>query len=298
MRRNWIKLYVDQCLRGTMMDEMEDPAERFLWFAFLLLAGDSPYEGKIALTEDMGYSDEQLGSILKCEPSLIKRAKKVMIKYDKIKILNNNIIQIVNWKKYQSEYQRQKPYRSEDGQKLLRKVTTKGDRQIEIRKERDREIDIDRDLEEDKEILNLLSKVKNYPFNKEEDSKFIKELKVEFPEIDVLEKVKQITLNWFNFPLKKKSRPRVQIRRWVSNEEKWQKEGEVEKKVGESMHTPSKKEDDYAKARAIKMKQLQEKYQPEINKAMKAKNSDWMDEIDNKIKEEIAEFSHKYKEKK
>ena len=126
MRRNWIKIYIDQCLRGTMMDEMKDPAERFVWFGFLLLAGDSAYEGRIALTEDMGYSDEQLGAMLKCDAVLIKKAKKKMIKYEKIKILKNNIIQILNWSKYQSEYQRQKPYRSDDGQKLLRKVTTKG----------------------------------------------------------------------------------------------------------------------------------------------------------------------------
>lgn len=234
MRRNWIKLYVDQCLRGTMMDEMKDPGERFLWFAFLLLAGDSPYEGKIALTEDMGYSDEQLGSMLKCDSMLIKRAKRVMVKYDKIRILKNNIIQIVNWEKYQSEYQRQKPYRSIDGQKLLRKVTTEGDlqkeKEMEIRIEGDR----DRDLEEDKKILTLLSKVKNYPFNKEKDLEFIQGLKVEFPDVDVLEKIKQITINWLKFPLLKKSRPRVQIRRWVTNEQRWQKEGDASRGVGKS----------------------------------------------------------------
>jgi len=27
VRRNWIKIYVDQSLRGTMMEEMKDPAE-------------------------------------------------------------------------------------------------------------------------------------------------------------------------------------------------------------------------------------------------------------------------------
>jgi len=124
------------------MDEMQDPAERFVWFGILLLAGDSAYEGKIALTENMGYSDEQLGSMLKCDPILIKRAKKIMVKYDKIKILDNNIIQIVNWKRYQSEYQRQKPYRSADGQRLLRRVTTKGD-------DIEGEGDIDRDIEEE-----------------------------------------------------------------------------------------------------------------------------------------------------
>ena len=220
-----------------MMDEMKDPGERFVWFGFLLLAGDSAYEGKITLTEDMGYSDEQLGSMLKCDPILIKRAKKVMVKFDKIKILDNNIIQIVNWKKYQSEYQRQKPYRSEDGQKLLRKVTTQDDNEkllIDREGEEDRDIDRDIDLEEDKEILILLSKVKNYPFDKERDLELIKGLKVEFPDVDVLEKAKQITLNWLNFPLLKKSRPRVQIRRWVSNEYKWQKEGDKSKEVGKS----------------------------------------------------------------
>ena len=296
MRRNWIKIYIDQCLRGTMMDEMKDPAERFVWFGFLLLAGDSAYEGRIALTEDMGYSDEQLGAMLKCDASLIKKAKKKMIKFKKIEILKNNIIQILNWSKYQSEYQRQKPYRSEDGQKLLRKVTAEGDSQKEIREEEERDLDIDRDLKEDTEIINLLSKVKNYPFNEEKDLGFIKALKTEFPDVDILEKIKQVTLNWLKFPLTKKSRPRVQIRRWVTNEQKWQKEGVQEKRVGESTHIPSREEDGYVKARAVKMKELQEKHQAEIDKATKAHASDWLDEIDNKIKEEIAEFSRGYKE--
>lgn len=153
MRRNWIKLYVDQCLRGTMMDEMKDPGERFLWFAFLLLAGDSPYEGKIALTEEMGYSDEQIGSLLKCEPGIVTKAKKIMVKYDKIKILENNVIQIVNWKKYQSEYQRQKIYRGDkkegvttesDNPKLQTKVTPKGDEQDRDRDKK--EIRIEEDI--------------------------------------------------------------------------------------------------------------------------------------------------------
>ena len=146
------------------------------------------------------------------------------------------------------------------------------------------------------ETLIFLSKVKNYPYNAEKDLEFIKSLKVDFPDVDVIEKITQIMLNWLNFPLSKKSRPRVQIRRWVTNESKWQKEGQQEKRVGASTHVSSKKEDDYDKARAIKMKEIQEKHQTEIDKATKAHASDWLDEIDNKIKEEIAEFSRNYKE--
>ncbi len=112
------------------------------------------------------------------------------------------------------------------------KFPTKGhdDRQKDTKRRREKSrIDKNR---EDKEILNLLSKVKNYPLNKEKDLEFIKELKVEFPDVAILEKVKQICANWLDRPLLKKSRPRVQIRRWVSNEQKWQQEGDKERKVG------------------------------------------------------------------
>ena len=146
-------------------------------------------------------------------------------------------------------------------------------------------------------ILNLLSKVKDYPFNDERDRKFIEALITEFPDLDALEEIKKKCAWWLSNPLLKKSNPHLQIRNWFINARKYLKEGDKGKKVGESTHIPSKLEDDYAKARTIKMKELQEKYQTEIDKAMKAHASDWLDEIDNKIKEEIAEFSREYHNK-
>ena len=304
MRRNWIKLYVDQCLRGTMISELS-AVQRWIWVGLLLMAGDSSEEGLIFLRKDengayVGYSDSTIAELLGVEVEDFLNATAKMIRYEKISVDKNKVIKILNWKKYQSEYQRQKPYRSE-GQDFLRKEGDKENSNLSCNQsnaiEEDRELDIDRDLEEDAKILTLLSKVKNYPLNKEKDLEFIKGLKAEFPDVDILEKIKQITINWLKFPLLKKSRPRVQIRRWVTNEQKWQKEGQREKKVGVSSHAPSKEEDNYSKARAVKMKELHEKYQTEIDKAMKTKSRDWMDEIDNKIKEEIAEFSREYHNK-
>ena len=304
MRRNWIKLYVDQCLRGTMISELS-AVQRWIWVGLLLMAGDSSEEGLIFLRKNengayVGYSNSTIAELLGVEVDDFLNATAKMIRYEKISVDKSKVIKILNWKKYQSEYQRQKPYRSE-GQVFLRKEGDKKNSNSTCNQsnalEEDRDLDIDRDLEEDTKILNLLSKTKNYPLNKEKDLEFIKGLKVEFPDIDILEKIKQITINWLKFPLLKKSRPRVQIRKWVTNEQKWQKEGTKEKKVGESTHVPSREEDSYAKARAIKMKELQEKYQPEIDKAMKAHASDWLDEIDNKIKEGIAEFSREYHNK-
>jgi len=155
-------------------------------------------------------------------------------------------------------------------------------------------------LKEDKgckDILNLLSKVKDYPFNEERDRKFIEALITEFPDLDALEEIKKKCAWWLSNPLLKKSNPHLQIRNWFINARKYLKEGDKSRKVGVSTHAPSKKEDDYDKARAIKMKQLQGKYQPEIDKAMKVHATDWLDEIDNKIKEEMAEFSREYQSK-
>ena len=109
-RRTWIKLYVDQTLRGTCFSEL-DPGERFIWFGFLLLAGDSPWPGLITATEILGYTDEQLSCLLKVQSSLIKVAKRKLVKFEKIMVDENNKIKIINWKRYQSEYERQKPHR-------------------------------------------------------------------------------------------------------------------------------------------------------------------------------------------
>jgi len=110
MRRNWIKLYVDQCLRGSMMTELL-PDERFVWFGFLLLAGDCAHEGKICATENSGYTDPQLADLLKVDIELVRRAKKKFVKFEKIEVGENGIILILKWHLYQSEYLRQKSYR-------------------------------------------------------------------------------------------------------------------------------------------------------------------------------------------
>ena len=104
-RRKWIKLYVDETLRGTTFKEL-NLEERAIWFGLLLLAGDSPFQetGAIAITEDTGYTSEQLSSLLNADVEVIKRALKRLVEVEKIKIDDNGVITIVNWNKYQSTY--------------------------------------------------------------------------------------------------------------------------------------------------------------------------------------------------
>jgi hypothetical protein len=88
-----------------------DEQERYVWFGFLLLAGDCAHEGRICATENSGYTDIQLADLLKTNPELIKKAKRKFLKYGKIEIDENGIILICKWHLYQSEYFRQKSYR-------------------------------------------------------------------------------------------------------------------------------------------------------------------------------------------
>ncbi|MBA7560819.1 hypothetical protein ES708_02450 [subsurface metagenome] len=139
-RRNWIKIYPEGFLRRTLFKELI-PAERWVWIGFLCLAGDSAIDGKICLTEDMGYTDEQIAKLLDTDINLLRMSKKKMIKFEKISVDKNNVIQILNWNIYQSEYRRQRDYREEYKKRLQREVTTGSDNE---------KLHIDRDIDKDK----------------------------------------------------------------------------------------------------------------------------------------------------
>ncbi len=312
MRRNWIKIYVDQCLRGTMISELS-ASERWAWIGLLLMAGDSNEDGKVFLRKDtsgklVGFSEATISELLGLEISEFRSGKKKMIKFNKIMIDKNNVIKIVNWKKYQSEYQRQRPYRDDESDEKSSNSSCNSSNALD----RDRDIDIDLEeektktftqtkahtnitMEEQDEISSLLADVVNIGEKKVGSLLgFLKELSLEYPDVDYVEEIKKKCSWWKDHPIKASSNLHLQIRNWFSIANKFQKELNVERKVGESTRIPLKEEDGHSKARAVKMKQIQEKYQPEIDKAMKAHASDWLDEIDNKIKEEIAEFSRKH----
>jgi len=109
--RTWIKVYCDKWLEGTLREET--PAIRSVWIDLLTLAGGGRYgdSGEIKLTNGVGYSDKQICEILAIKRSLWKKAKTRFLETDRIKITPRGAISIVNWSKYQSEYERQKQYR-------------------------------------------------------------------------------------------------------------------------------------------------------------------------------------------
>lgn len=111
MRRTWFKCYADSLINGTTSTELEDPAERWVWIGLLCMATTSPCEGEICIGPEIGYTDEQLAGVLKVSLALFQSAKEKCIRFGKIEI-KGDIIQITNWARYQSDYQRQKKYRA------------------------------------------------------------------------------------------------------------------------------------------------------------------------------------------
>jgi len=147
MKRNWIKLYVDQCLRGTMISELS-ASQRWGFVGLLLMAGDSNEEGLIFLRKNesgefIGYSDHTMSELLGMDIKEYLFAKEKMINFDKISVDKNNVIRIINWKKYQSEYQRQKQYRDDSCQSYSKNCNSTSNKSNTL--DKDKEIDKERE---------------------------------------------------------------------------------------------------------------------------------------------------------
>ena len=126
--RTWVKLYCSKWLEGTIRHET--PLVRAVFIDLLALAGSGVYgdSGEIKLPNGVGLSDKQLKTILRLTNQQWVAARLQLQKTDRIRINTGGVISISNWHRYQSEYERQKPYRS--NLKLQPKVTQEIEKEI------------------------------------------------------------------------------------------------------------------------------------------------------------------------
>jgi len=106
MRKKWVKLWTQESLYGSIVTELE-PEERWVWIGLLLLAGDSIEPGKVCAAPGIPWTDEQLANILKIPLDVWLRAKEKMLRHDKVQQNDNGILHIVNWEKYQGDFEKQ-----------------------------------------------------------------------------------------------------------------------------------------------------------------------------------------------
>ena len=105
----YLKLYPYQCLHGSISWQLT-PEERCCWYELLCFAALCPERGRIADSDGRPYpytfiAQEIHTDLATLETTLQKCKEEGRLTED------DNGICITNWKSYQSEYERQKPYR-------------------------------------------------------------------------------------------------------------------------------------------------------------------------------------------
>ncbi len=113
-KRKWIKLWIDECLTGTIREDLT-LEQRSVWYDFLLYAGRNRPPGSISANENTPITHKRLASILNVPESLIDESIEKFKASGRIKVSRKGTIEIVNWPKYQfTDYDRQKTWRQQD----------------------------------------------------------------------------------------------------------------------------------------------------------------------------------------
>lgn len=107
--RRWIKIYPVECLEGSIRYQLEAD-ERSVWYDLLNFAAICSEPGIISDRDSRAYPHAFIANRLNVSLELFERSLKKCLEEGRV-AENDNGIKIVNWSVYQSEYDRQKPYR-------------------------------------------------------------------------------------------------------------------------------------------------------------------------------------------
>lgn len=147
-RRSWIKLWVSEWLDGTVRWQLTQQ-QRAMWTDLLALAGYSRFPGYVTPGTDgdglIGYPMQHLASVFRCSMAEASETLQVLENQGRITIDKNGVIKIVNWDKYQSEYQQKR-------QRTHYNKSAKGVRNVRNKSAKTPHQEVDVEVEGKKEI--------------------------------------------------------------------------------------------------------------------------------------------------
>jgi len=108
-RRAWVRFFITGWLHGSIRWQLT-PEERATWADLICLAGECEKGGAICDNDNMAFPREFIASQLNIPQTLLDRTIAKCIHEGRI-VDKGGVLLISNWKAYQSEYERQKPYR-------------------------------------------------------------------------------------------------------------------------------------------------------------------------------------------
>lgn len=107
--RTWVKLYITGWLHGSIRWQLE-PEERGVWADLIAMAGECGKDGKICDNDGRPYPRDYIAGQLNI-PQVLLDTTIAKCRHEGRLEDNDDMIILANWKSYQSEYERQKPYR-------------------------------------------------------------------------------------------------------------------------------------------------------------------------------------------
>lgn len=108
-QRRWIKLWVTECLEGSIRYQLR-PDERSVWYDLILFAALGTPPGHICDRDQRPLPHSFVASRLNITEVLLESTLDDCKAEGRISE-DEKGIHIVHWDRYQSEYDRQKPYR-------------------------------------------------------------------------------------------------------------------------------------------------------------------------------------------
>ena len=107
-RRKWIKLYPVECLDGSIRYQLE-PDERGVWYDLLNFSAICTNAGTISDRDGRPFPHSFIANRLNISLELLDRTINKCKEEGRLDE-DENGIHIINWRYYQSEYERQKFY--------------------------------------------------------------------------------------------------------------------------------------------------------------------------------------------
>lgn len=116
-KRTYVKMYPHNCLHGSIRYQL-DAAERGVWYELIYMSALCAEPGTVSDNDKRPYPHDFIANRLNIDEELLESTLKKCKEEGRISE-DEHGIHITNWGVYQSEYQRQKPYR--DAKKLEKK---------------------------------------------------------------------------------------------------------------------------------------------------------------------------------
>lgn len=174
----WIKITTDifNNEKLILIDTLpERDAINVIWFKLLVLAGSKNDSGNIKVMDQMPYTDEMLATVFRRPVNTVRFALKILQQFKMIEVLEDKVISVINWEKYQNiegldkiredARKRQQKCRAKQKSKMLEQknklleekkdshvtVTLRNDTELELELERELELELDKEIDKDKD---------------------------------------------------------------------------------------------------------------------------------------------------